>query len=79
MAAPRKQRVETPSPDDVVIGLIPALQPTFKGSESPFHFFALRALHTTRSRGPAHHRAAGDGIAHQTSARPVDHLLLIGS
>ena len=26
MAAPRKQRTETPSPDDVVIGLIPALQ-----------------------------------------------------
>ena len=26
MAAPRKQRTEAPSPDDVVIGLIPALQ-----------------------------------------------------
>jgi hypothetical protein len=26
MAAPRTQRTETPSPDDVVIGLIPALQ-----------------------------------------------------
>lgn len=26
MAAPRKQRTETPSPDDVVIDLIPALQ-----------------------------------------------------
>ena len=26
MAAPRKQRTETPSPDDVVIGLIPDLQ-----------------------------------------------------
>ena len=26
MAAPRKQRTEAPSPEDVVIGLIPALQ-----------------------------------------------------
>ena len=26
MAAPRKQRTETPSPDNVIIGLIPALQ-----------------------------------------------------
>jgi hypothetical protein len=26
MAAPRKQRTETPSPEDVVIGLIPPLQ-----------------------------------------------------
>src|SRR5262249_44555523 len=41
-----------------------ALKPTFKGSESPFRFFVLRALHTTRSRGPAHHRAAGDRIGH---------------
>ena len=54
-------------------------EPTFKGSESPFRFFVLRALHTTRSRGPAHHRAAGDRIGHHTSARPADHLLLIGS
>src|SRR5215472_9344564 len=27
------------------------LYPTFKGSECPCRFFALRALHTTRSRG----------------------------
>jgi Domain of unknown function (DUF4277) len=56
-----------------------ALNPTFKGSESPFRFFVLRALHTTRRRGPAHHRAAGDGLAHHTSARPADQLSLIES
>jgi putative ABC transport system substrate-binding protein len=56
-----------------------ACEPTFKGSESPFRFFVLRALHTTRSRGPAHHRATGDRIGHHTSARPADHLLLLGS
>src|ERR1700757_1608616 len=28
------------------------LEPTFKGSECPCRFFGLRALHTTRSRGP---------------------------
>ena len=41
--------------------------PTFKGSECSFRFFVLRALHTTRSRGPAHHRAASDGVGHHTS------------
>ena len=53
-------------------------QPTFKGSECPCRFFALRALHTTRSRGPARHRPAGDGVGHQRAARPLAHRSIIG-
>src|SRR5262252_11233767 len=54
------------------------LDPTFKGSERPCWFFWLRALHTTRSRGPVRHRPAGDGVGHQRSARPLAHLSTIG-
>src|SRR6266436_1728037 len=53
--------------------------PTFKGSECPSRFFVLRALHTTRSRGPRRHRAAGDGVGYQRAARFLVHLSLIGS
>src|SRR5262249_40630674 len=53
------------------------VQPTFKGSECPCRFFALRALHTTRSRGPVHHRPAGDRVGHQRTVRPLDHLSII--
>src|SRR4029453_6182513 len=56
-----------------------ALSPPLKGSECPSRFFVLRALYTTKSRGPVRHRAAGDGVGHHTSARPVDRLPLIGS
>src|SRR5947209_372434 len=52
--------------------------PTFKGSECTERFFVLRALHTTRSRGPVRHRAAGDGVVGHISARPLDHLSRIG-
>ena len=33
-----------------------AWDPTFKGSDCPCRLFGLRILHTTRSRGPVHHR-----------------------
>src|SRR5437870_9544796 len=55
------------------------LLPTFKGSECPCRFFVLRALHTTRRRGPVRHRAADDGVGHHISARPLVRLFLIGS
>ena len=45
-----------------------AHQPTFKGSECPCCIFGLRARHTTRRRGPVHHRPAGDGVGHQRAA-----------
>ena len=32
------------------------LEPTFKGSDLTSRFYALRALHTTRSQDPGHHR-----------------------
>src|SRR5215510_16393365 len=32
------------------------VDPTFKGSDCPCRLFGLRILHTTRSRGPVHHR-----------------------
>src|SRR5262249_22035842 len=51
--------------------------PTFKGSECPCRFFELRALHTTRSRCPVHHRPAGDKVGHQRTVRPLDHLSII--
>src|SRR5262245_60212412 len=44
-------------------------EPTFKRSECPYRFFVLRALHTTRSQGPVHHKAADDGVGHHISAR----------
>src|SRR5512145_2652589 len=50
----------------------------FKGSECPCRFFGLRALHTTKSRGPGRHRPAGAGVEHQRSARPLAHLSTIG-
>src|SRR5215471_7632898 len=34
----------------------PSMEPTFKGSDCPCRLFGLRILHTTRSRGPVHHR-----------------------
>jgi len=37
-------------PSDLVV------DPTFKGSECPCRFFRLRALRTTKSRGPRRHR-----------------------
>jgi hypothetical protein len=44
------------------------MKPTFKGSECPYRFFGLRALHTMRSRAPVHHRPADDGVGHQRAA-----------
>jgi transposase len=55
-----------------------AFLPTFKGSERPCRFFGLRALYTTRSRGPAHHRPTGEGAGHPRTARPRAHLSSIG-
>src|SRR5438067_10141058 len=46
-----------------------ALYPMFKGSEYPCRIFGLRALHTTRSRGPKRHRPADDEVGHQRAAR----------
>src|SRR5439155_13730343 len=53
------------------------LCPTFKGSDCPCRFFGLRALHTTRSRGPARHRPAGDEVGPQRAARPLAHLSIV--
>ena len=55
-----------------------AFDPTFKGSECPCRFFGLRALHTTKSRGPVRHRPADAGVEHQRAARPLAHLSIIG-
>ena len=54
------------------------MEPTFKGPECPSRFFGLRTLHTTQSRDRAHHRPTGDSAGHQRSARPLDHLSIIG-
>ena len=59
-------------------GLARAVEPTFKGSECPCRFFGLRALHTTKSRGPVRHRPADAGVEHQRAARPLAHLSIIG-
>jgi len=53
-------------------------KPAFKGSECPCRFFGLRALHTTKSRGPVRHRPADAGVEHQRAARPLAHLSIIG-
>src|SRR5437879_13296057 len=45
--------------------LRPAFKPMFKGSEYPCRIFGLRALHSTRSRGPKRHRPADDEVGHQ--------------
>jgi putative transposase len=45
-----------------------AAYPTFKGSECTCRLFVLRALHTTWSRAPVHHRPAGDGTERQKAA-----------
>src|SRR2546425_3990578 len=55
------------------------LMPTFKGSECPCRFFVLRALHTTRSRGPGRRRSTDDGVGHHRPARSPDRPYLIGS
>ena len=55
-----------------------ALQPTFKGSESPCRIFGLRVLYTTRRRGPAHHRPTDGKVGPQRAARPLDHLSVTG-
>jgi hypothetical protein len=52
--------------------------PMFKGSECLYRFLGLRALHTTRSRGPVRHRSAGDGAGHQRSVQPLAHLSIVG-
>src|SRR4029453_18098542 len=56
----------------------PMLSPTFKGSDCTDRFCTPRALHTMRSRAPAHHRAGGDGLGHHTPARALDRLSIIG-
>src|SRR5215467_14009196 len=58
--------------------LLSALQPRFKGSDRPRHFFGLKALHTTRSRGPAHDiPARGEAEDHRCAAL-LAHLSTIG-
>ena len=54
------------------------LHPMFKGSECPCRFFGLRALPTTKSRGPRRHRPAGAEIEPQRAARPRAHRSTIG-
>src|SRR5215471_1716326 len=62
----------------VQFGHFGAFHPTFKGSECSYRFFGLRVLHTTRHRGPVHHRPAGDEVEPQRTARPLAHLSTIG-
>jgi len=51
-----------------VVGQTLAMEPRFKGSECPCHFFGLRTFHTTRRRDRAHHRLTGDRVGSQRSA-----------
>src|SRR6516225_6533484 len=54
------------------------MEPTFKGSNCPSRFFVLRALHTTRSRDPAHDTPAGGGVEYHRPASPLDDLSILG-
>src|SRR2546430_6735889 len=78
MASKVRNRVRNVRCNALAHTLFAALGPTFKGSGCTDRFCTLRALHTMRSRAPAHHRARGDGLGHYTPARALDRLSILG-